>query len=902
MEPNLFRYIWQHSRRDQILVLVLILLSLPFYFASFDVPKRIINDALQGRAFAAGQTTTTFLHIELGLPSYLGGYSFVLLPGFQVDRMQLLFGLSGIFLGLVLINGAFKYVINVAKGILGERLLRRMRYELFALLLRFRPEDIRGVKPAEAASIIKDEVEPIGGFSGDAFIQPVFLGMQAFTAMLFIMVQSVWLGLVALAIVLVQAFVIPRLRREQLRLARERQIASRQLAGRIGEIVEGAPAIHTHGAVPFTQSEIGYRLGDLFKIRVDLFRRKFAVKYLNNFLASVTPFFFYAIGGYFALKGVLDIGQLVAVIAAYRDLPPPIKELIDWDQERADVTIKYQQIVMQYPSDRLLRDATEPDAPPEPDAPIRIEGVRVTDSRGTALLDSMSEVIERPAHVALVGGAGSGRDILARVLGRQLADYQGKVTIGNAALRELSDHSASRVITYAGQDPLLFSGTVRDNVVLSLRRIMPMLDAAPDSSAERLRRLEAERSGNPLVMASDDWIDYRAAGLETCDRLDSEIVRVLNLTGFGAEIHRLGLLGRIDVASEPHTVARLLEARRLIATRLSGSGEKSQLIAEFNPATYNDHATIAENLLFGLSTSERFAGGNLAVDEYARSILEAEALLLPLARIGLRMAETVLEVFADLPPGHPLFERYSFIRQDELPEFQRLVEQAGKAVDLEHLPLSGQARLIGLALTYIEPEHRLLLIDKLLKDRVVRARRSFRDYLPAAFAPDVAFYDPEHYNAAASIRDNLLFGRVVHGKANAEAKVAAALDAALVELDLARDIDRIGLDTDVGPGGKQLFATQRASVALARCLLSRPEVLVLDGAFGAFGASEARRLLAAVRGAMTGRTLIVTLSDAAEAKGFDLVLKFDGSRYLADTAGLRTVTKERAAGLVPAGL
>ena len=82
----------------------------------------------------------------------------------------LLFGLSGLFLFFVLVNGAFKYWINVAKGALGERMLRRLRFDLFALVLRFTPEALRTSSPSETATIIKDEVEPIGGFIGDAFI------------------------------------------------------------------------------------------------------------------------------------------------------------------------------------------------------------------------------------------------------------------------------------------------------------------------------------------------------------------------------------------------------------------------------------------------------------------------------------------------------------------------------------------------------------------------------------------------------------------------------------------------------------------------------------------------------------------------------------------------------------
>ena len=57
MDSNLFRYIWQKSRGEQILVLLIILVSIPFNWASFDVPKRIVNDAIQGGAFKDGKTT-----------------------------------------------------------------------------------------------------------------------------------------------------------------------------------------------------------------------------------------------------------------------------------------------------------------------------------------------------------------------------------------------------------------------------------------------------------------------------------------------------------------------------------------------------------------------------------------------------------------------------------------------------------------------------------------------------------------------------------------------------------------------------------------------------------------------------------------------------------------------------
>src|SRR5215211_5167155 len=348
MDKSFFRYIWRHSRREQLIILAVVLASLPFYFLSLDLPRKIVNEAIRGRAFESGNQTAPILNLNLSLPSFLGGGSYMVFEGFPVDRLTLLFGLSGLFLLLVLINGAFKYYINVAKGALGERMLRRMRFDLFSLVLRFTPESLRTIKSSETATIVKDEVEPIGGFIGDAFILPAFLGTQAATALIFIMVQNFWLGLMAAGVVSIQFTIMPRLRRELLKLGKQRQLASRRLAGRVGEVVDGMEAVHVHDTHKWERAEIGHRLFELFDLRFRIYKRKFMVKFLNNLLAQMTPFFFYSIGGYLALRGSLDIGQLVAVIAAYRELPPPLKELIDWDQQRLDVQVKYDQVVQHF--------------------------------------------------------------------------------------------------------------------------------------------------------------------------------------------------------------------------------------------------------------------------------------------------------------------------------------------------------------------------------------------------------------------------------------------------------------------------------------------------------------------------------------------------------------------------
>lgn len=871
LDPRLFRYIWRHSRHEQVIILTLIVLQLPFFFAALDLPKAIVNEAIQGGAFRDGHTTARFLKLVIGLPDFLGGASVSLFEGIDLPQLSYLMALSFFFLLLTLINGWFRYEINLRKGVLGERMMRRLRFDLFATLLCFHPQDIRSVKSAEVATMIKDEVEPIGGFIGDAFVQPAMLGLQALTALAFIMLQSFWLGLMAGGIVLLQAIVIPYLRKEQLRLGRQRQIASRELAGRIGEIVDAAPAVQGHGVRGYAQAEISQRLGKLFGIRVALYNRKFAVKYLNALLSQITPFFFYSIGGYLALNGSLDIGQLVAVIAAYRELPAPVKELIDWDQQAADVIIKYEQIVTQFsPAHRLPPLDTAPTALPPADAPIEIDDLKVTDGPGLTLLEGLNVRIPRPGLVALIGEEGSGRDILPRVLARQTTGHSGSIKIGSVELEKLSSENVGRLIGYVGPEPLIINASIRENVLFSLRRAIPQ-----DKDAENDKDMrEARRAGVPYWLPESDWIDYGAIGRDGPQNLDRAVIEALQLSGAADEVYRLGLDGPLDAVVNQALEARIVAARRTTRERLEASG-LSSLISFFDPDAFNLNATLAENLVFGLPVGERFSSADLARDEYVRSILEAEALIEPLMEIGLKMAEFAVDMFSSLPSEGAIVERLSFIGSSDLAEYKIVLEAMRAQQGRAGLDYEWKFKLIALAMSYCEARHRLASINPDVVARILRARRSFAQFLPAAHARHIEFYKRDRVIRRAPLRENLLFGRVDDSIANAERTIAAFLADILKETGLEEQIFRIGLNTPSGVSGRLLSPGLRHAVNLARSIVKKPQILIYEAAHIGHQAYEKVEHIAA---ALPRTTLIVSLHEGVDAKAYDMALSFEGAR------------------------
>ena len=105
LERNLFKYIWQHSKAEQMGILLLVLISMPFYFFSLNVPKNIVNIGIQGEGYGAPGSTQPFMAVDMPFSEALFGEAVTLFQGFELEQQDMLLALSFFFLGLVLING-----------------------------------------------------------------------------------------------------------------------------------------------------------------------------------------------------------------------------------------------------------------------------------------------------------------------------------------------------------------------------------------------------------------------------------------------------------------------------------------------------------------------------------------------------------------------------------------------------------------------------------------------------------------------------------------------------------------------------------------------------------------------------------------------------------------------------
>jgi ABC-type multidrug transport system fused ATPase/permease subunit len=89
-----------------------------------------------------------------------------------------------------------------------------------------------------------------------------------------------------------------------------------------------------------------------------------------------------------------------------------------------------------------------------------------------------------------------------------------------------------------------------------------------------------------------------------------------------------------------------------------------------------------------------------------------------------------------------------------------------------------------------------------------------------------------------------------------------------------------GLDYPVGLAGSRLSPAQRHKVVLARALLKRPHILIMDDPFGVLEPDKRAAMHQRIIQAMKGRTIIAVVKDPELARFYDRVVVLDSGKVM----------------------
>ena len=850
MEPTLFSFIWKYSKRQQFVLLALTVLSFPLLYASLELPKRIINDAI-------GATSE---RIEIF--------------GAEISQVQYLVVLCLAFLAAVIASGAMKMRINTMKGVLSERLLRRLRYQMISRMLRFPAPYFRTTSQGELVSMVTSEAEPMGGLMGDALAQPVFQFGQMMTIVSFLFVQSVWFGLASIALIPLQAWLIPMLQRQINLLNKDRIQEIRHLSAEIGETAAGIADLRANGGWRLRQAMFTDRLGRLFDICFMIYQKKFFMKFLNNLIAQMTPFFFYSVGGYLAIQGEITVGALVAALAAYKDLSSPWNELLMYYNQVQDMSLRWRVVTERFaPKDMIPAELFEgePDEIPHLDGPIEIRDVTVRDQDGNTVLEDIDLEIPAGARVAIQCSKDVERAAFAQLLIRELLPVRGRVLLSHHRLDKLHQSVIAARIGYAHSRPYLFDGTLGDNLLMPLK-IKPQAVRWDPQSRDR-KAVEALSSGNSYDPLDVDWVDPGLAELDDPEQIRAWWFQLVEAMGIDEAMFRRTLRSRFDPELHPDLARAIVDLRPEIEKALDEKG-LADAVFRFDPGSFNPAIPLGGNLFYGTPTREISQDG-LAAERRLIRMLEDQGLAEQGLEISQGVIETLTHTFGRDGTDHPLFRRLGM----EETLFRRLCDISEKRRKSGDAKLTGDERALLLTVPFLltaeqigpgfpqEYKDRILAIRK---ERGAELRRNAGDL----FAP----VDPERFLPRMTVIENAIFGRVSMMAGSKAGEIENVVAEVLNAHGLRRDVTAILYDLPTGLGGSNLPAVFQERTAFNRAAIKRPDILILDKVLASHDADSRKRTRRKLRELLPKTTMIFMEESFENPQAYDMFVELKDGR------------------------
>ncbi|GIF29800.1 ABC transporter ATP-binding protein [Actinoplanes utahensis] len=337
-----------------------------------------------------------------------------------------------------------------------------------------------------------------------------------------------------LALLLLPVFVLPA-RRMGGRLAGMEREAAEHNAAMNTQMTErfsapGATLVKLYGDPAAESAEFAARARRVRDIGVRTAMAQWTFLTALTSVSAVAIALVYGLGGFYALRGELEPGAVVALAILLTRLYAPLTSLASARVEVMTALVSFERVFEVLDLKPLIVE--KPAAEPVPDGPVSVEfrdvrfaypsadkvslasleEVASLDTRGgEEVLHGISFRAEPGQMVALVGSSGAGKSTMASLLPRLYDTGSGSVRLAGVDVRDLSAASLRQSLGMVTQDGHLFHETVRANLLLARP------DATEDDLWDVLRRAHVD----DLIRSLPDGLDtvvgergYRFSGGE----------------------------------------------------------------------------------------------------------------------------------------------------------------------------------------------------------------------------------------------------------------------------------------------------------------------------------------------------------------------------------------------------
>lgn len=446
-----------------------------------------------------------------------------------------------IIMDKVLVSASFDFLLAVSLGVLGlygiKSLLEYFRERLMLSLsqkidLQLIPQfnkhmlrlPMRFFHMRKSGEIISrySDASKIRDALADAILTIMIDTLMAIGGGVVLWFQNKTLFLIAFIMLLLYGGVI-LLFTKPIRKANEKVMEDNsQFVSYLYESVEGIETVKSMNSEA-TSEKKSRALYDKFWVSIKkIFLLNVSQGTITNTIASIGETMILWVGTISVLEGQMTIGTLITFHALLAYFLIPVKKLLNLQPTMQTAVIATERL------NDVLDLNTESDSEQQavPNNINLCQTINITNLTfryGTRelVLNSINFSVKPGEKIAFVGESGSGKTTLAKLLLRFYEQETGTITIGSVDIRDIPLHILRDRIAYISQDTFLFSGTIKENLLLA------KANATDEEIYEACRLSKADAFIEKMHMGLDSRIEENGSNLSGGQKQRLAIARAL---------------------------------------------------------------------------------------------------------------------------------------------------------------------------------------------------------------------------------------------------------------------------------------------------------------------------------------------------------------------------------------
>jgi ABC transporter fused permease/ATP-binding protein len=362
-------------------------------------------------------------------------------------------------------GSVFVFIRHYLMSWVGERVVADIRREVQAHLLTMTQRFFHNNRTGELLSRQSDDATRLQQVIGQDLSMALRNILTLFGGIAMLLVVSPRLtGTVLLVVpaLVISANVWGRVIRK---LARQAQDQLAQASGQLSESLAAVDTVQSFTREGHESGRYGEAIERAFGLFVKQIRARSWFMSVSSFLAFGAIAGIFWLGGHMVIDGKIaadELGKFFMYTLTVAGAVGSLAGVVGSYNQALGATARLFEILDSQPE---IEDAPGATQLVSPRGEIRFEGVGFSyDDRDTEVIRELDLTIAPGQVCALVGSSGSGKTTVGRLLLRFWDPQRGRITIDGQDIKTLQLASLRGAMAEVSQDPVLFSGTIRDNI------------------------------------------------------------------------------------------------------------------------------------------------------------------------------------------------------------------------------------------------------------------------------------------------------------------------------------------------------------------------------------------------------------------------------------------------------